>query len=623
MARNYKKKNTSRLIILWDTETENGFSGSSVASQWCYIYNNDVDNTPKINEGYFCIEETFDDVKTLWELLDKPQITLYAHNSAYDLMRTKAQLPGSDFKAQLIAGAFVAGKLVYKDLTIECRDSMRLLPQSLSSLSKSLAPELPKLQMDHYKGYMIGDDNDREYALRDVTTLRAILLRFANLTEIPVSKLKFSAAGQAFHLAKTIYENEYGEYKALSREWNETFLKYYYVGGRVYIRHNHNPLELFDTVSLDITSSYPYQMLKQLFPNPGIAPKVLKVKPKGKGRYFVKAKVYNYKERLPVLPYRTFDVTGTKETTTFPNGTFTTYITDDEYEFVKKHQPSTDIEPLEFIFWPAKDCSEWLKPYIQKYYALKALGDEMNAKEPGSGDALRTVAKLFLNSVYGKFAQKYIDDGGETVSWGKGEQLEVFGESKRDHRNAHISAFITGGARVHLYKAINYYGYDNVVYCDTDSVKILKAIYDSMPKLSTENDELGGWKNEGIYTDLQIIAPKVYIGNHNGKLEIKAKGMPVKNITAISINGKISKLPRGTKAKDEQSDKKVAAMITDAARELADVKVTYEPKPHKLKSFVKTGNFADVSCKTMSHPSRTKGMYFNGNVYKIIEVYND
>lgn len=631
MARSYNPKTKKILFLFWDTETI-GFGGSSVASQICYKYEDDFKNAPLIFEGYDCINETFDHIKIIWESFDKPDIRLYAHNAAFDLMRTKLQLTDSVFKATLVCGQMIAGRLEYSGMTIECRDSLRMLPSSLKKLASSLAPNLPKLDMNHLIGYIQGDKEHIEYALRDVEALREVLLNFASILEIPLEKLKYSTAGQAFSFAKSIYEKETGKYAPLKMELNKIFLKYFYVGGRIYIRNNHSPVELSTTCSLDITSSYPYQMHVQSFPLAGISPRVIKGRPpEGAGRFFVKCFVRGYNAQLPVLPYRTFSADGKKESTIYPHGDFVTYISDIEFLWVKKNQPETDLEVIYSYFWQAKDCDAWLKPYIDKYYKLKQRGDELNNESKGSGDGLREVAKLLLNSIYGKFAQKYIEDDGESVSWNGGDELEIFSKNSHDHRNAHISAFITSGARCHLYDAIVYYGADNVVYSDTDSVKIYKHVYDSMPKMKNEGDELGGWKNEGTYENLQVIAPKVYIGTHYekgvSKLEIKAKGLPLSGIKHITVDDTECRIFRTESdlKQNELADEKAKKIISEASRSLKDVKVYYSPKPTKLKSFVKTGELSQAVSKTLSYPDTVKGLAYNGNVFRfkrVSEEYN-
>jgi hypothetical protein len=648
MVKKYIPKDTRILTVFMDTETESGFTGASIAAQFCYLYGDDKDNAPQLFEGYECIEELMLNMEQLWRSLNKPPIRMYAHNATYDLMRFKNQLAGCNFKAVLVCGALIAGKLEHGEMVIECRDSLRLLPQSLSSLSESLAPHLPKLQLNHLIGYEIGNRDDQEYAKRDVTTLRAILLAFSEIAGITFEKLKFSAAGQAFSLVRKSYEEEVGKkYTAIKRSFNETIIKDYYYGGRIYIRHNHNPQSLSTCVSLDITSSYPTQMREQFFPIAGKKPRPLNYAPTSKGRYFVKCYVTDYKEKFPILPYREFNAQGEKLNSIYPNGSFVTHLTDMEYLWLKKNQREAwdNIEVLKCFFWDINDCSQWLKPYVDSFYKLKERGDILNEQShsdwvlrgekdangkpcdcPKAGEALRTVAKLFLNSPYGKFAQKYIDDGGESVSWGDSDNLEVFGESNADHRNAHISAFITGGARVYLYDAIQYYGHENIVYVDTDSIKVLEDVYHSKPPMPLEGDYMGSWKPEGIYHNLQVIAPKVYIGEHEykgkTKLEIKAKGLPMRGITGIQHGDNFKRFARSLTNEDQNKkvDKQIELFIQRHARNLTPMLVSYDHKPVKFKSFIRDGQYSTKSCKTMSYPQTVKGMVYNGNVYKIIEV---
>lgn len=611
-------KCTDILIIYWDVETI-GFGGEAVCSQWCYSYGNATENAPLFYEGYSCIENNFREIKDLWISLGSPKIRLYAHNAAFDLMRTKIQLEGSNFKAVMVQGAMIAAKLEWDGMEIECRDSLRLLSSPLSDLADSLCPELPKLEMNHLVGYIQGDPKCQDYAKRDVVSLRGVLKSYAKLINEPVDKLKFTASGQSLYLFKKLFELDNGKYRPANKDFNQKIVMYYYNGGRIFIRNGHSPIEIMTCVSLDITSSYPYQMREQKFPKPGVSPNEQRSIPKNVGRYFVHVKVTDYDNLLPVLPYRECYEDIGRTGVLYPHGTFESYITDMEYEWVLKNQPNTKIEVLWCISWHKKDCTHWLRPYINEYYGLKEKGDEMNKIVPKSGEALRTVGKLQCNGLYGKFAQKYVEGDGETTMWGDATMLQVFGESGLDHRNAHISAFITGGARCALYDAIIFFGVENIVMCDTDSVKIYEHVYKSKGKMPNEGSKLGEWKNEGTYKDLQVIAPKVYIGVHDGKLEIKCKGLPMSGIAHITVDGITTTYKRSKVCLDQNKevDKKYMLLIATAARKLSPTFVGYAKKPTKLKTFTRTGVMAIEGTKQMSTPYNVKGMDYVDGRYKI------
>jgi hypothetical protein len=397
--------------------------------------------------------------------------------------------------------------------------------------------------------------------------------------------------------------NPKGVWNPTPKKLNEELRNNYYFGGRIYIRNGHNVFEKNDTKSFDITSSYPAQMKKYSFPIPGLSPVRFKKIPKFSGRYVLEIKVIDYYQDLPCVPYRQ-----TNGTVTYPHGTFNSFLSDIEFQFIEKTYKDFKYEIKEVLFWEDKKCYKWAEPYIDKYYQLKLHGDELNAIEKNSGDAQRTIGKLFLNAPYGKAAQKYSDNKPMYFNMESPESTEK--KEPKDHRNPIFSILITAGGRVQLYEMINYYGAKNVIYSDTDSVKVLKSAYESKPPYPSINDELGGWKYEGDYNDLIVSAPKVYAGKHDGKIEIKAKGLTLRNL--LFLNEK----------KNNNTGEKLIETIYDLMTENKPITARYSHKPKKLKGFARdTSSFALASSRSITRPENVTGYDFINDSYfvKIIK----
>jgi hypothetical protein len=259
---------------------------------------------------------------------------------------------------------------------------------------------------------------------------------------------------------------------------------------------------------------------------------------------------------------------------------------------------------------------------------------------PRTGDAMRTTGKGMANTPYGKFAQKYAEH--THVFWGNENSDPDFSEDgntpdeknvdSNDHRNVSVSAFITGAARYQLYKAILFYGEGGVVYSDTDSIKVtVEAFkkYGLMPDASKERGaKLGGWKNEGMYKDLMILAPKVYMGYHNEthdgdltnenqkgefNLEIVAKGLPLKGITAIIDKTFFINDYEGDtfKKKEKKQIKAVKDFIYSSTLNGEIVTVNYAAKPTKVKSYKRNNSFTYEPHKTITTPDKVNGYDFN------------
>jgi hypothetical protein len=159
--------------------------------------------------------------------------------------------------------------------------------------------------------------------------------------------------------------------------------------------------------------------------------------------------------------------------------------------------------------------TETLAPYVEKFYK-----DKEDAEK--TGDTIgRLLAKLFLNSLYGKFAanpegyKEYLiiapgsrTDQQKAEGWQPDLEGDGYDIISRPAQNAQyfdvaLGASITGYARAVLWRGIC--ASEGVAYCDTDSIICRKF----GGKVGTE---LGQWKNEtkGGIDELHIAGKKLY-----------------------------------------------------------------------------------------------------------------
>jgi len=118
-------------------------------------------------------------------------------------------------------------------------------------------------------------------------------------------------------------------------------------------------------------------------------------------------------------------------------------------------------------------------------------------QERSKGEFEKAFYKLFLNSLYGKFAEKNPIEKVELFCDGSVKREVVEG---RRLRNPIIASYITAYGRIYLYSLYRKVGFQNVLYSDTDSVH-------SFRKLPESKGVLGGLKREAI-------------GNINGEREV-------------------------------------------------------------------------------------------------------
>lgn len=205
----------------------------------------------------------------------------------------------------------------------------------------------------------------------------------------------------------------------------------------------------------------------------------------------------------------------------YPAGLFRTILTTPELTLALE---KGWIERVYRVCWYSK--APIFQDYVDYFYQLKE-------RYKRGGNLLRfRLAKLMLNSLYGKFGQratkmKQISEcdphnfkrvtvydpaknryGVEYYLGGKVWWAVKSGESY--HSFPAIAAHVTAYARIHLYKLVEAVGRDNCYYCDTDSLIINQTAYERLEPF-IQPYTLGMLKLEKTTNYLKINAPKDYV----------------------------------------------------------------------------------------------------------------
>lgn len=613
--------------IAFDTETS-GFRGEALACQWVEFTDRTI-GEPKISFGeYTSVDEFLDSIKGYQKLC------LWAHNIAFDLPRLRAT-GRVTFRANITGSQFLSGVMLIddSDTLIELRDSFRIAPKSLDAFTKAFSSIKKLTGSINFEDGEIFDRNNPDhvaYALNDVTGLASGLQGYIKTINANGGNLKLDRMPLTItKIAFSILQKKSGEITG-HNSWRgygdekDKKLRLFYRGGRVFLSSLHNRHTPVDCTSLDITSAYP-EYSRSLLPIDGEYPKYTKgLPPDINGVYFIKIKVYDYTHILPICPY---DLTPDKKDRTwiYPHGTFITTLTSDEYIFFLTQDTRHDV--IESYYYFDRQLDKHLESYVNTFYELKKAGDRANKILEGSGETVRELAKLMLNAPTGKIGQKPNGDCLDSVSDGFNidkleSKLKVHKSSINEFRNVGIIALITGRTRVQLYKAMTYYGVENILQTDTDSIKVVKSVYDSKLKMCNENDELGGWKNEGDYLGFFMLAPKVYAAINNGKTVIKGKGLPLKHVLSISHNGQTI-LKKGAKTHKVEKVKEVLYNCIKEGKN--DLVVEYAATPNRLKTVIRTGEYATGMTKNTTNPYMVTGYDYDSltDTYQVRRIYED
>jgi len=303
-----------------------------------------------------------------------------------------------------------------------------------------------------------------------------------------------------------------GEYWTPSAEDAREQFKAYY-GGRceAFARGRIENARLYDVNSL-----YPYVMQNFSFPHPNytrIRWNDAGVIAQYPGVSFVKMSVP--KSLYPLLPFPS-------DKLYFPAGIIEGCYT--HVEIKEAIARGASLLHIGKSIYSKEECRPF-DAYIKKMFSLRREYQEQ-------GDARELIAKLLMNSLYGKFGQKF--DGRENLvpcSSVSFQQLESFSfvervgdffRIKQDCRPACFclplwASYITAYARIELQKHIEM---GNALYCDTDSVVTFRRLPSS--------SALGKLKEECRIDEGVIVRPKFYGFMTDAGERVKCKGYGAK-----------------------------------------------------------------------------------------------
>jgi hypothetical protein len=252
-------------------------------------------------------------------------------------------------------------------------------------------------------------------------------------------------------------------------------------------------------------------------------------------------------------------------------GIFKDYVA----EFLKIKQESSDYPD-----WVTTE-EDKLK-YIGDYKTN--MGIDLDPSKIEKNEGLRFIAKLLLNSLWGKFGQRnnmnktvyFTDTSKDLESWHKfwsnnqinhenvhidgitKHMLEVTYAHKKDsmnddfNTNIYLASWTTSSARLRLYDALEKLD-QQVLYFDTDSIIYIER--KGCPKIQL-GDNLGDWTselNDGEYIeDFVGLGPKNYgYQTNNGKQIVKVKGINLHFMNRQLVNFTSMKHMSITKNKSE------------------------------------------------------------------------
>lgn len=475
-----------------------------------------------------------------------------------------------------------------KNHFIEIRDSLKLLPFSVKRIGESFGTKHKKLDMEYtgfrYAGCEITKE-EQEYIANDVLVVKEAL------------EIMFKQGHNKLTIGSCCLE----EYKKICRssleiqlDYAEMFPNLYnfkidkqehkydnagdwlrksYRGGWCYlVKGKENKIKTNGTTA-DVNSLYPSMMssksgnkypigLPKFWTGNFIPDQALKENMyyfvRIKTRFYIKDNYLPFIQIKGDLKYKGTESLETSDVYNHENDDYFPYYIDKDgniqqakveltltmtdYQLIKEHYELVDFEILDGCYFYS--MVGIFDEYINKYAKIK--------KE--SKGALRELAKLFLNNLYGKMASS--TDSSFKIAYVKDDKSIGFMQVVENEKNPGyiaIGSAITSYSRNFTIRAAqkNYYGAEKrgFIYADTDSIHC-DLLPQEIKGIEVDDKEFCCWKLESCWDKAIFTRQKTYIEHvtHENLIpleeskqynNIKCAGMPkkCKDLFEISMQG--------------------------------------------------------------------------------------
>lgn len=416
------------------------------------------------------------------------------------------------------------------------RDSLKKLNMSVRTIAKSFKLDTLKGEIDYVKfreeNYQMSPE-ELDYLENDTSIVaQALKIQF----EKGLDKMTIGADALS-HFKQDIGLRQFEYLFPVINKVLDDDIRQSYKGGFTYLNPEFQNKELTNVSSYDVNSLYPYVMHDCFLPFG--EPKIFTNKYTQDKRFplyiqCMKCKFELKPNHIPTIQLKNnFRFCPTEYLTSSEDELIYLALTNVDEALFLKHYNVTEIEYLGGVKF--RGARGIFNEYIDYWSEIK--------KESEGG--LRQLAKLMLNSLYGKFGTNprrcssipVYDEENDIVKFKKGE------ETIDNPVYTALACFVTAEARSLTISSCQK-NYPLFVYADTDSMHIIanercknctdgagglwcgKECKFAPVGIEIDAKTLGAWKFEGCAERAKFLRAKTYIKVKDGKTHVTCAGMP-------------------------------------------------------------------------------------------------
>lgn len=441
-------------------------------------------------------------------------------------------------------------------------DSLKKIPLKVRDIAKAFKLPESKGEIDYNLYRPIGweiTDEEREYIINDcVIVAKALKMQFDK------GLSKMTIGSDALNNFKTDITKRSFDYlfPCVSLEVDNDF-RLAYKGGFTMVNPKFANKKL-SCISFDVNSLYPATMYGNFGALPYGVPRIFKGKYKYDKDYplYIQKIACEFKikpNHIPTIQLKRNMLFMPTEFVTDSKEIVDLVLTSPDLELFLEHY---DVSYIEYLGgYKFRGATNIFKDYID-YWA------DIKAKSTGG---TRQLAKLMLNSLYGKFAT----NPKRAKKIPKYKQKEVYLEMSDPEYEKPVytalGAFITARARAYTIRTSQAM-YKHWVYSDTDSMYLTGITEEEASKfIDIHPTKLGAWKLEHHVKRGKWLRPKTYIMNsEEDGLQIACAGMPenIKNdIIELGEDEAFKAFTYGAKFTGKLTPKRVAGGVVLKATE--------------------------------------------------------